>query len=304
MTHFIETDASPIPAGAEVGIFTPSDGTSLRCAFFPCDNAIATIIVAPGFAEFIEKYFEVIDDLRARRFNVAMMDWRGQGLSPAPDHWNGYFDLLTQDLKEFRDGPVTDRFPEPCYLLTHSMGGLPALILLASGDVGFQRAALCAPATQLFPAPQNAFLGIVGKALMAMGWSDKLANPSKDARQFDGNMFTTDRVRHERFRSLQDAEPRAMLLSPTYGWVHDAMRASNTIHAENFFDALKTPVRIISAGDERRIHGPDHAVIASKNTLIDHVTVDGALHEIMMERDELRTVFWHKVDEFFSPGST
>ena len=32
-----------------------------------------------GQTEFIEKYFEVIDDLRARGFSVVTMDWRGQG---------------------------------------------------------------------------------------------------------------------------------------------------------------------------------------------------------------------------------
>ena len=35
----------------------------------------------PGRAEFIEKYFEVVRDARARGFAVAMLDWRGQGLS-------------------------------------------------------------------------------------------------------------------------------------------------------------------------------------------------------------------------------
>lgn len=299
MTAFIETKLSPVPEGAEASSFTVSDGTELRCAFFPCPGARKTVIVAPGFAEFIEKYFEVVDDLRQRGFNVAMMDWRGQGLSPAPDHWDGYFNLITKDLQEFRDGPVRSRFPGSCLLLTHSMGGLPALLLTGRGDTGFERAALCAPMTRLFPAATNAVLSVVGKVTTALGWANKPVEPSKDARQFEGNMFTTDPDRHEKFRALQDADPRVMLLSPTYGWVHDAMRASKTIHEKNFFENLKTPIRIISAGDERRIDGPDHATIAAKSHLIDHVTVDGALHEIMMERDALRSDFWQKVEEFF-----
>ena len=32
-----------------------------------------------GRAEFIEKYFETVRELRARGFAVATIDWRGQG---------------------------------------------------------------------------------------------------------------------------------------------------------------------------------------------------------------------------------
>ena len=36
-------------------------------------------VLLNGQTEFIEKYFEVIDELRGRGFTVATMDWRGQG---------------------------------------------------------------------------------------------------------------------------------------------------------------------------------------------------------------------------------
>jgi hypothetical protein len=38
-----------------------------------------TVCVFHGRGEFIEKYFEVVADLRRRGFAVATMDWRGQG---------------------------------------------------------------------------------------------------------------------------------------------------------------------------------------------------------------------------------
>ena len=38
-----------------------------------------TCVLLNGQTEFIEKYFEVIDELRGRGFAVATMDWRGQG---------------------------------------------------------------------------------------------------------------------------------------------------------------------------------------------------------------------------------
>ena len=36
-------------------------------------------VLLNGQTEFLEKYFEVIDELRGRGFAVAALDWRGQG---------------------------------------------------------------------------------------------------------------------------------------------------------------------------------------------------------------------------------
>src|SRR6516225_1698505 len=38
-----------------------------------------TVCIQPGRTEFIEKYFEVVGELRRRGFAVAVLDWRGQG---------------------------------------------------------------------------------------------------------------------------------------------------------------------------------------------------------------------------------
>ena len=111
-------------------------------------------------------------------------------------------------------------------------------------------------------------------------------------------MFTKDRARHERFRDLQLAGPEAALTTPSYGWVRAVARASAEIHRPGYFAALKTPTLIISAGDERRIDGRDHALIASRSPLIEHAVVDGALHEILMESDPFRDAFWRLFDEF------
>src|ERR1700754_1072504 len=57
-------------------------GASLRAAKFPAAPDVApqgVCVLLNGQTEFIEKYFEVIDELRERGFAVATMDWRGQG---------------------------------------------------------------------------------------------------------------------------------------------------------------------------------------------------------------------------------
>ena len=58
------------------------DGVSLRFArFAPPAGRRGTVCIFPGRTEWIEKYFETVRDLRNRGFAVALLDWRGQGLS-------------------------------------------------------------------------------------------------------------------------------------------------------------------------------------------------------------------------------
>ena len=303
MSRFIEIDKNPVPQGATAISFKAPDGAKLRAALFPADGAKGTVIVEPGWAEFIEKYFEVADRLRAHGFNVAIMDWRGQGLSPPPPDWSGYFDLLADDLRAFREGPVAARFEGPYFLLTHSMGGLPALMLLASGYSGFERAALSAPMTRLFAGPANMVFGAVaGAACLAGASNAKVFRRLDDSKAFEGNVLTKDPVRHERFRLLQEAAPDIAIYAPSYGWVRAAVSASKKIHQPGFFDGLKTPVRILSASDEQVVDGTDHAAIAAMSANIECVSINGAFHEIMMEKDELQKPFWDSVEEFFAPA--
>src|SRR5271154_1787781 len=55
-------------------------GARLRAArFAAAGDQRGVCVLLNGQTEFIEKYFEVIDELRGRGFAVAALDWRGQG---------------------------------------------------------------------------------------------------------------------------------------------------------------------------------------------------------------------------------
>src|SRR5215471_19253394 len=78
----VSTPANPVPQGAVAGTITTPDGLKLRFArFLPPAGRKGTLCLFHGRAEFIEKYFEVVQDARERGFAVATLDWRGQGLS-------------------------------------------------------------------------------------------------------------------------------------------------------------------------------------------------------------------------------
>lgn len=187
--------------------------------------------------------------------------------------------------------------------MTHSMGGLPALRFLSDGNTIFSRAVLCAPMTGFaLPAHMRLFARAASFAVSALGGGGaSIAGVKEDSLAFEGNALTSDPKRHERFRMLQAAKPEACIMAPTYGWMRAALEGIDDIHQAGLLNALKTPVLIISAELERLVSTPDHKQLAETYDLIDNVVIEGALHEIMMERDEFRSEYWAHFDRFTAP---
>jgi len=308
MNEFIQIPSNPVPEGGEIITIDTADGAKLRAAIFPTENARGTVVLLNGRCEFIEKYFEVIEDLRGRGFSVATMDWRGQGLSSRmlKDPLKGHildFGIFKSDLRNFIEDIVRPRLPGPAILMTHSMGGLPSLLLLADGYDYFARAVLCAPMTRI-PQSRNmrAFTRMLAGAANSFGLSNSnVAGVKEYSMAFEGNQLTSDPQRHERFRTLQSTAPNACVFALTYGWLHAAIKAMDDIHKPGRLDGVKTPVLIISAEKDALVDPSDHCELAAANSAIECITIKGALHEILMERDEIRDQYWKAFDDFVAP---
>ena len=77
----IELDDFYCPLGSNSFYFRTYDDKKLRIALWNLESKKGTILLQSGRTEFIEKYYEVIQEFIDRGFSVAAMDWRGQGLS-------------------------------------------------------------------------------------------------------------------------------------------------------------------------------------------------------------------------------
>src|SRR5690349_24243084 len=103
----VSIPANPVPENVVCGTIKTADGVQLRFArWAPPPGRKGTVCVFPGRSEFIEKYFETVHDLRERGFAVAVLDWRGQGLSDRPlaDRHKGHvrrFSNYDTDLTTF-----------------------------------------------------------------------------------------------------------------------------------------------------------------------------------------------------------
>lgn len=310
MLELVATPDNPIPDGAEtVGVRT-RDGRLLRVATFPCPEARGTIALFQGRAEFIEKYFETIADLRERGFNVVALDWRGQGGSERElaNPFKGHVDDFAhyqRDLEALVDAVLSPSWKRPWYALAHSMG---AAILLEESHFGrstFQRLVLTAPMIDIFGLHFPKAARALADTLDMLGLGGVFIPGGKPEsimdEPFGENRLTTDPRRLARNVGVLHAAPQLGIGDPTIGWVNAAFRQMKRFEALDYMLRARTPTLIITSGRDEIVSTPAIERFAQRVDLATVINVPGAKHEIMQERDELRDQFWRAFDAFI-PG--
>jgi lysophospholipase len=302
-----------IPRGPRAGYFEGRDGHQLRFARWrpSVDTCRGTVCLFTGRGEFIEKYFETIQDLRRRGFAVATMDWRGQGRSKprGPHAHKGHiasFRLFDDDLRTFMDQVVLPDCPPPFFALAHSMGANVVLRVM-SDYAWFTRVVALAPLVALVPRRlPSTMVRWLADLISALGLgaiyvSGRGPLPAEQF-PFAGNLYTSDSRRFERNRKILEQDPGLGVGGPTLGWLSAAFKAMDQLQDKEFPTHIKVPVLVVSAGHDRVI------VNQALERLVSHlpagklVTIDGARHEILMEKDIYREQFWAAFDAFI-PGA-
>ncbi|MEJ2228949.1 MAG: alpha/beta hydrolase [Alphaproteobacteria bacterium] len=305
---------NPVPSGATVGSFVGRDGCNIRYALWQrtAEERRGTICLFTGRAEFIEKYFETVTDLRRRGFAVAMMDWRGQGGSdrllrnPRKGHVEDFNDYYN-DLRQFMNDIVLSDCPAPFFGMAHSMGAHVLLRSAVTRVCWFDRLILSAPLIdtmpELTPASFKRFR-IEARVLLGQGdfYVPRGSSTLSETAPFDETRLTSDRLRYERVRDVLQTAPQLGIGSPTVGWVQAASRSIMHINSHTFPVSVKTPILIVAAGNDKAVstHATESLAMRMKNCK--HIVISGARHEILQERDELRDQFWAAFDAYI-PGS-
>jgi lysophospholipase len=301
----VATAEAPIPIGGSAEWFEGADGARLRAALFPSKGpARGSVVLSGGRTEPIEKYFEVIGELQDRGFIVLAHDWRGQGLSQRalPDRLRGHAAGYEPYLEDFRRllAAFGDRLPKPWISVAHSMGGCLVLLAMAKGDA--PRFAAC-----LVTAPMLAIKApiplAVGRALAALfriiGRSGgytlfNAGKPFDDT--FAGNILTHDEARFMRHRRQIAACPDLALGATTWGWLESAIRAMDYLNDPANLAPITLPVTILLAEKDALVRAAPQYALAAELPQGKLVVVPGARHEILMETDARRAVFWREFD--------
>jgi lysophospholipase len=308
----ISIPANPVPDNVVTGMVKTPDGVSLRFArFAPPAGRRGTVCIFPGRTEWIEKYFETARDLRSRGFAVAILDWRGQGLSDRAltDRFKGHvgsFSEFDVDLETFMREVVLPDCPPPIFALGHSMGGAILIRAVHRGHRWFDRIVLCAPMIGIAMLDSMAIASAAARGMRFAGFGTMYV-PGRhtgvlDLRPFAGNILTSDPVRYARNAAILEADPDLGLGGPTVTWCDAAFRAMRALREPSYPARIRQPILIVAAGRDSIVSNAaieDFAMLLRAGS---HLVVVGAQHEILMEQDRYRSQFWAAFDAFV-PGT-
>jgi lysophospholipase len=291
-------DIAEGPEGGRGVWLTTADGTRIRAGLWNGSGPRGTVVLLPGRTEYVEKYGRTATVLARAGYATLTLDFRGQGMSdrvPA-DRMVGH----VSDFAEFQDDVDTvlafaraEGLPQPFHLMAHSMGGCIGLRALLRG-LPFQTVAFSAPMWGIlisaWARPVASTLSVASRYLSfdhryAPGTGPKTYVIEAP---FAGNTLTTDAEMWDYMRRQALAHPDLSLGGPSLGWLRAALAECHAL------SLMRSPTLPCLCGLGRQERIVDTRPILRRMQAWPGgrlKLVQGAEHEILMERPTLRDDF-------------
>ena len=306
----IEIEGLKCPKG-EAHFFNLNGDNKLRVAFWNLSSSKGTIFLQSGRTEFIEKYYEVISEFIDRGYAVAMMDWRGQGLSSrvSKNIRIGHIDnfkTFDDDFIKIVEECFKTRCPSPFIGFGHSMGGCLLASYFISEKNLLEKCILCAPMVSVRAnAMSRRIVKLLG-LLDNIGYgSFPMQKPSWDSEDgwieepFEDNALTTDRERFERSFKFLKKCPELGVKGITVGWLKHALNRTNQFKKIQWNIAIKRPLLLLDATEDKLVNSRLNKELLGQSDLVEIKSLKSQ-HEIMMETDEIRDEAWKSIDNFLN----
>ena len=307
---YLELEDYHAPAGIQSYFIPMKDGIKIRLCFWQSipenKKTNGTILLQQGHNEFIEKYFEVIDEFLKRDFSVISFDWRGQGMSEKTlDNKNKAFiqdfSLHDSDLENIMKDIIEPFFPKPYIGVGHSMGGCLMLSAMHKHPDFFDKAILSAPMlgfkNEILLMPIITIMSLFSKNDSYLLVSKP--NMGKET-PFEDNDVTTDKFRYERTQRLVRKAPNLRLWGVTISWARAVKNRLKSMRAKNWAEKIKTKVLIINNLNDQVVD-PDKINIMSKRLSESSIIeFNSTKHEIFMEKDIYRNELWKEIDNYLN----
>ena len=282
-----------------VGIWYPENYTKTL-------SSKGTILLQQGHNEFIEKYFEVIQEFLNREFIVICFDWRGQGLSDRMiDNQNkAYiksFKKHDNDLNEILSNIIEPYLPQPLIGIGHSMGGCLMLSGFYNNIEKFNLGILSAP---MLGFRNEKFLRSVSSVMNIFAKdTDYLIGSKPNMGQetpYEKNDLTTDRFRYKRTQSLVRIQPNLRLWGVTNAFAKAVNERFKIIRQEGWVEKIDTKILVLNNLKDRVVDAKKIETTSLRLPNKEIVTFPDTEHEIFMEKDVHRKKMWQKIDTFIN----
>ena len=295
-------DLEGIADGGQAYWRTASDGLRIRTAVWR-SGGDKTVLVLPGRTEFIEKYGGVILQLLRRNYSVAIIDWRGQGLSERHATkrdlgWVKDFSEYQLDVAELLATTKDTGLPDLFAMIGHSMGGCIGLRSLING-LPIKKVIFSGPMWGIYVEPKMRIpAAIIARIGPGLGFGEKFVpSGSEDyyvlTEPFESNVLTNDQDQYEILKRQLQTHPDLGLGGPSLQWFNRAL-----------IETKKLVVEAPAKQDCLCLLGTEEAIVsvpAIKNVMAKWpngklVEVPNAHHEVLMEGRAQLELVWSEID--------
>ena len=286
--------------------FTSAAGGLVRYCLSSANGANGIVVLVNGRTEFIEKYFELMQELHEYGFSLGTYDHIGQGKSsrllrePEKGHITTFTHYVA-DLQKMLQLIRSEKPGLPIYLVTHSMGGLIGALHVSENNHGIEKLVMSAPMLGIRTGRvmRPPVVKMISRLACAVGmqeayvWGTGKYSPN---RIFEHNALTTDKGRFTYNRSLIERFPEVSLKGPTFGWLHSAFEGMKLVR--NNSSRITLPVLVFQAQHDRVVLPKPIEYFGRQSKNVQIVSIPGAKHEMFMEQDEIRSVVINRLSSF------
>ncbi len=278
------------------------------------DSRKGAVVIFPGRTEPALKYIEVAIDLYNQKYEVYILDHRGQGESegrvepyPQSNYQVGYvnrFEDYITDAKTFVDSIVKPSGSVKRYLLAHSMGGAVAAIYSHLYPSDFNAIAMTAPMMEIDTGstPATAAWNLITYEI-SVGNGKKYASGQKD---FNFNLQFTDADNdvtqsEPRFNvkmALYNSRKEIVLGGVSNKWLFEGFNAGQKIKV--FSSDISSRILLLQAGNDKIVKPAGQDDFCAKANGCQMEYFPDSFHEILMERDSIRNLALTKIVRFFN----
>ena len=285
---------SPYYYRVRLHYFLSYDNLKIAYKIFKVKNSKANIVISSGRTEGMVKYQELIYDLNKNGYSVYILDHRGQGNSERllSDTQIGHVDSFNDYVKDLHKF-VEIYLPKnrKRVLLGHSMGGAIASLYAETYPKDFNALILSSPMHQ----PE-----LVAKSLTSLMCDlvekrehniDRYIIGEKsyddDYTPFSENILTHSEIRYKIANLAFNKEPSTKVGGPSVRWVAEACRYSEKSVADAY--KVKIPTLLLQAQEDKVVNKKPQNIFCRRiGTLCKEYQIDGAYHELFIEKDTIR----------------
>jgi lysophospholipase len=287
-----------------------TEKTRLRYGIQTTETLRQHVLILQGRGEYIERYQETADELAARGFGCVTFDFRGQGGSSreTTDATMGYIHDVAQyaeDTRQILEHVRCTHGINCPVVLTHSTGGLVAMVMMLDQPDLWENAVMAAP-----------FFGLGGHewlSLAAQFVADSMCRYGFDKQYLPGqrklspvapfepgNILTSDAARYARNVDILHKNPDLVIGGVSAGWLDACLKAQASVSER--IEQMKSaqwslpPITMVLAGNDQVVSNQTTKELFGDVASVTISEIPEARHEILQERNRYRDQFWQIFD--------